>query len=680
MRQPSQGVVILQGGLDLVTPPLKVEQGRLLQVRNYECDLNGGYRLMSGYERFDGHESPSQTPLHAMQVEDLTGWQVGDVITGQSSLATCEVFKIVDAGLYVTNLVGAFTIGEGISGSVTSTVSIVLDVSQDITFTDADDFNLIRYDKELYLRNKISEVPGIGSVLGCFRHLDIVLAARNFDATEARLYKSTVTGWQQVSDSYIVYFDAVTDFSLLVQGITVNDGNGNTATLIGIVRQTAASTTGYLVLKDFTAGFTSVDNVRVNTSIAVGISVTAAKVVFNPNGKFEWLSHNFTGADGRYRVYACDNKNPAFEYDPAVDAVVPLYSDIDNPLSENPKFLSVYKNHLFLGFERSLVRNSESGDPYLYDAAAGTIELNPGSELTGFDSTANALIMCTQRQTYALTGNNINDFNLQLAGERVGARPYTIAHIGTTHTLDDRGIIALNRVEAFGNFENATISRLIQPALLKIRNEVIASTTVLTNNIYKLFTSDGKGISVTFQEGQAIGFSEFDLNRNVNCVSAAEDEDGNERILFGSSDGFVYEMERGRSFDGEVKQSWFRTVYQYLNSPLFRKRFYRAFMGVIISGKATLKVNADFSLGSSDIATVTTKSLDAAGQDSSWDIGLFDKAVFDGKVVSDVYLDLDGTGESISLILNHESATDDVFSIKDIIYTYKTRRIERGAR
>jgi hypothetical protein len=177
-----------------------------------------------------------------------------------------------------------------------------------------------------------------------------------------------------------------------------------------------------------------------------------------------------------------------------------------------------------------------------------------------------------------------------------------------------------------------------------------------------------------------MGFCPFDLGITVNTVSNANDEAGAERILIGSGTGYVYEMERGRSFDGEVKPSWLRTAYAYLETPNFRKKFMRASVGVIISGKATVQMDADYSLGSSDVLNTRTIASVINGQDGNWDVDAFDVAVFDGKLVSTAYLDLEGTGDSISLIVNHSSAKDDIFSLKDILYTYKRRRIQRAAR
>lgn len=46
--------VLMNQGLDLVTPPLLAEQGALIDCLNYEMTAHIGYRRVDGYERYDG--------------------------------------------------------------------------------------------------------------------------------------------------------------------------------------------------------------------------------------------------------------------------------------------------------------------------------------------------------------------------------------------------------------------------------------------------------------------------------------------------------------------------------------------------------------------------------------------------------------------------------------------------
>jgi hypothetical protein len=59
LRREAQ--ILLQGGLDLETPALTVEPGRMLACKNFEVNTLGGYTRIEGYERYDGQPEPSAT-------------------------------------------------------------------------------------------------------------------------------------------------------------------------------------------------------------------------------------------------------------------------------------------------------------------------------------------------------------------------------------------------------------------------------------------------------------------------------------------------------------------------------------------------------------------------------------------------------------------------------------------
>lgn len=52
-------IIPLDGGLDLVTPRLLTEPGRLVDCLNYECVDQVGYKKIDGFERYDGGSTPS---------------------------------------------------------------------------------------------------------------------------------------------------------------------------------------------------------------------------------------------------------------------------------------------------------------------------------------------------------------------------------------------------------------------------------------------------------------------------------------------------------------------------------------------------------------------------------------------------------------------------------------------
>lgn len=687
MNPVDQEIVVFAGGLDLVTPPQSVEPGKVLAIQNYECDLNGGYTQTSGYEWFDGRQSPVDSSFIGIDTAPPSGFfLVGETVTGGTSGATGVLLFVGVTGMYLVSVVGTFVTGETLTGGTRGYVALAISgPNADMTLSSAELYNDLRYLKEIYYRDLIGPVPGTGPIRGVFRHEDITLAVRDFDVAEARMYKASAAGWVAIAPSWTVFFDTGTFGNYPLPGTAIDDGVGNAAVIQKIGLVTTGGDTGYIIITGYTAGFAAAANLRVTSGPTIfGVIATAgdaAPVVLLPGGKNEWRSHTFTGAPDFYKVYTADGVNPAMEYDPIEDILLPIYTDQEFISIDIPKFVDIYHNHLFLGYARGIIRGSDPSLPFLWDAAAGAIEIAVGAEVTGFDAAPKSLIVTTKRTTYALTGATTETFVLDVASAKTGAIPYTVQHIGTTHMVDDRGIIDLSRVQAFGNFENATISRLIQPLLLRLRSIIVASRINLAKNTYSVFTSDGEGIVATFQEGKLMGFGSVNLGESINCMSNAEDETGVDRTFFGGDTGYIFEMDKGVSFNGDEKSSWVQTVYHDCKSPTIRKRFHRAFFDVLISGVAYVQIFAEFSNGSLDVRGTSPIIDEIAGFQGTWDSGQWNSALFDSSsLVGNAYTDLVGTGDTVSLILYSKSAKDDIITFKDVIYKYKKRRGLRGNR
>lgn len=186
------------GGVDMVTPALALPPGCAIASQNYEADLNGGYRRMYGCERFDGQPSPSAQTYWLLEGA-LTGViTIGNTVTGATSGATGIVLQINGTTeLVLTVVVGTFTIETiNISGSPVGTITSVnqtgaMTPSQDAVYTKL---------AANYYRNLILKPPGSGGGLGAKYYNGAVYAFRNnAGGTAAVMWKSTSTGWSQVT-------------------------------------------------------------------------------------------------------------------------------------------------------------------------------------------------------------------------------------------------------------------------------------------------------------------------------------------------------------------------------------------------------------------------------------------------------------------------------------------------
>lgn len=95
-----QKVLVLDGGLDLVTPKLLVEPGRLVDCLNYECADQVGYKKIDGFERYDGGPTPSIATGYYFLLSP-------DVYADAASLAAIEVYPSANVQIEFGGALGA---------------------------------------------------------------------------------------------------------------------------------------------------------------------------------------------------------------------------------------------------------------------------------------------------------------------------------------------------------------------------------------------------------------------------------------------------------------------------------------------------------------------------------------------------------------------------------------------
>lgn len=118
----------MQGGVDLTTPYLQRVGGTLLQGLNYEPDMDGGYRKMRGFERFDGRPAPSAAVVTVMEFSTaLPTITLGATVTGATSGANAVIGLIESPYAVWTDVrTGTFIDGEPVVISGPVAVNAVL--------------------------------------------------------------------------------------------------------------------------------------------------------------------------------------------------------------------------------------------------------------------------------------------------------------------------------------------------------------------------------------------------------------------------------------------------------------------------------------------------------------------------------------------------------------------------
>ena len=575
----------LMGGEDLSTPIFSKPAGTLKRSENFECDLGGRYRRIDGYERFDGHPSPSDASYWWLKFDQgEVEISEGDTVTGVISGATGEALidGVVDSGSYagsdadgyivLTGVTGTFEDNENLQvSSVTMCIADGLAVKRGGTSTN--DTVWIR-DAEETARNKILAVPGSGDIQGIQVYNSTRYAFRaDADNAETCMYKSTTSGWSKVDLGRELNFDAGT--SAFVVGETVTGGTSTaTAKVKSIIVTSGAwadnDATGYLVVHEVTSIFQNNETITSASGSATADGADAA-ISLSTGGRYEFVNHNFYGHAGSVKMYGCDGVNPAFEFDGTTFTQLSTGMTADTPCH-----IAAHKNHLFLSFTGGSLQHSSLGIPTTYSAETGASEIGLGAEIVALAvMPGDTLAVYGRNQLAILYGTSALDWNLQHFSRDAGAIEWSVQTLGDLIFLDDKGVMSLATVQHYGDFKAATLSVRIQDLIDDKKDDFIASIRVKNKNQYRMYFTDNTGICLTLVGGKVMGFTRLNYSHNIVCTCSGEDANGNEMVLFGSDDGMVYELDKGTSFDGGAVRCYLRTWLNTLKSPERKKRFFK---------------------------------------------------------------------------------------------------------
>jgi hypothetical protein len=242
-------------------------------------------------------------------------------------------------------------------------------------------------------------------------------------------------------------------------------------------------------------------------------------------------------------------------------------------------------------------------------------------------------------------------------------------------SFDDRGIAILETTDQYGDFASSTISAAIEPYLKDKTDNVVCSMAVRAKNQYRLFFDDGQAIYMTMDGGSVLGFTRILFDDTPTCCCSSEDSSGNEVLFFGDSSGYVYQLDKGNSFDGDEIEAILRTHYNHLSSPQQKKRIRKLSLELDTIVETEIKVSCEFDYGSKAGSEQQTFDVSAGG--GIWDVDAWDAFVWDGQDVSSANVYIDGTGLNFALLLYSYSAYSEPHTLQGVTVQYSPRGIQR---
>lgn len=654
---------------------LSLPPGVCRAASNFEHSITGGYTRIAGYDRYDGRPNPSDATYLLLTITVSAAINIGDTITGNSSAATGKVIAIDGDQYAVTRVSGTFLVNEivKVGGVTKGTITTILGIESD-PLTDAQ-YRLLAADD---YRADIQAVPGSGSILGVAFYDGVVYAWRNNSGgTAANMYKSTSSGWTQVALGSELQFDGGTGEILDNQTVT-----GATSGATGVVKRVvlesgtwgAGTATGRLIFATITGAFQNNENLQVGGVTKAVADGTQAAITLAKDGRVETTVANFGGGTTSKRLYGCDTKNRAFEFDGTT--YVPLATGMS---PDTPTHIAFHKQHLFLSFNHSL-QFSSLGNPYQWSPLLGAGELAMNDIITNLvvmpgDQSTGALGVYTRSDTSILYGTDSSTFKLTNFNTGTGAIAYTAQVLDQAYVLDDRGVIGLNATLNYGNFTPTSLTMNLRPFVQIRRNLATASVVNREKSQYRVFFSDGTGLYLTILNGKYLGAMPVQFSHPVTCAVEGEKPDGTETCFFGSTNGFVYRLDVGTSFDGGIIPASFNLVINAIGSPRILKRYRKA--SVEMSGDSYAEFAFGYDLGYRSESISQPLDQDIVNNLRAgyyWDGFVWDNFVWDGSDVSPAEVEVNGTAENIAVRFTSVSNLFQPFTVNSVILHYTPRR------
>jgi hypothetical protein len=535
-------------------------------------------------------------------------------------------------------------------------------------------------------RALITPVPGSGPMRGVWFYKGTVYAFRDNDgATAGRMYRSTSTGWDEVTFDTHLNFDAglAAGEEGLVQGATLTGAtSGASAPILRVnVIDDAWGTSaavGTLVLGAVTSGpFQNNEVIRVG-----GVAMaTADGAVYTPTfaagGRYRFRTHNFYGASNRKRMYGVYGGGRYFEYDDTDGCLASYRTGMP---TDTPEWLAIDANQLMLGFPGGSWQVGGVGTPANWTVTLGAAEIGLGDDITGvIEELAGSLFLFTRGRTFQLSGDPFNGYSLDTFDFENGAIADSVQKIGFGIHLDDRGFGSLTSSDRHGNYQANTFSRLIQPLVSRLLKTATVTESVIhrAGNRYRCFFDDGTFISIGVSGNKVTGHMLCSFaGKVVRCAVSEEDTDGTERIFFGSDDGYIYEAEKGTSFNGDHIHATLRPAFHHSGHPDRIKHYRTGRVEAVVDGPCSLSVTTDLSFGETVQAE---RDISALVGGAIWNLADFETFNYNARIEPLKTFRIEADGTHIGLVVRHVSRTERPHTLRAIVFQSSLRGLRRRA-
>lgn len=536
-------------------------------------------------------------------------------------------------------------------------------------------FNADDRDREL-ARDLILPVPGEGDIRDVHIYQGDAYAVRDkVGGASGGLYKESVAGWVELSPLRTVFrFDNSSipeDTENTLFGEAWTSSGGATGTIWDYVYETgtpeAGKSQGYCIVIVSTGTLGIGETITITTTTGTMDVLTApltSEVGAGPDvdfvtGRFAYFPPNAPNSELAFMV-ANDLGYLATDGTSLIHMLQP------EDITINPKKIQIFGDRLWIAYEGGHLFYSAVGDPTNFSGEFGGGEIFLGDDITNLIIAPGGSLVIIMRNSIKIIKQNnpnaatvgypfiVNDFT-----DRSGGYQNTgVNLLGDVFFCDDRGPAAMKAVDAFGDFQLGDMKKKTHITYQENKSSITGAYVQRQKSQYRIHFNDPdnsstKAIFITFSgdQRQVKGSTLVEYPVEFKCFDEGEDLNGDLKIVAGGSEGYIYHLDKGVSFDGgEIRTSMTSAFYHY-GTPRLWKRFHRILFEISAPNKTQFYVQPDYNYSSSRMLSTKEDEFRTVGQGGIWGQSQWGSFIWGGSVVSNPMVYTRGAGYNMAVKL-----------------------------
>lgn len=331
----------------------------------------------------------------------------------------------------------------------------------------------------------------------------------------------------------------------------------------------------------------------------------------------------------------------------------------------------------------SIVTFSAPTDATNFDGTGGSGAVNTGSTKNGLAPWRNALYVFGPNTIDRITGTSESDFTLEPITDNIGTvSGRSIKELSSDlYFVSHDGVRTVAGTDRLGDVELGNVTRQIEDSFdqLNVLDDTLDITAVVipSTSQIRVFAGDpdrnfrsARGLlgGIRLNSGGEVGLEWF---RTLGFNAACSDSDifNNEELaIFGDYEGFVYRMERGNTFDGEVIAAYVRFPYWPFEDSERRKTIFSARLFIDNIEDISPSLGYDFDFGRVN-QTRPPSIIVPRGTTSRYGEALYGTARYSAVEDAAERVNLVGSGNNVSFTLSSRD-TMGQYTIQQLVVEY----------